>query len=78
MKCQECSGELKPKVEFFKQGNPDRFKEFQKKAKKEFGFDLPEPKGYNCIECCACYNEKFERERCNICWSGNDNTTQES
>lgn len=68
MKCKECGGKLKPKIDFFNQDNPNGFKEIQEDIKKEFKFDLPELTGYNCIKCGACYDANFNREKYNIGW----------
>ena len=67
-KCKECGGELKPKIDFFNQDNPNGFKELQKDIKKEFKVDASKLPGYNCIECGACYDENFKRENINMAW----------
>lgn len=66
--CEECGGELKPKVDFFKQKGEKHYQEMKEKFKKEFGQELPEPEGYNCIKCGACYSTDFKREKFNIGW----------
>lgn len=67
-KCRECGGELKLKIDFFKLDEKNRLEKMNESFKKKFGNDLPTPKGYNCIECGACYDEKFEREELNVGW----------
>jgi len=57
-RCDECDGEIKLKIDFWKQ-DPDgkdweRFKKIQKEMKKEDG-TFWEPEGYNCIKCGKCY-----------------------
>jgi hypothetical protein len=68
MRCKECGGELRPKADFFKQDGPEKYEEIKKKFKKEFGTDLPEPTGYNCIKCGACYDNNYKREEINLGW----------
>lgn len=69
-RCKECGGELRLKIDFFKQDGEDRLEKLKKSFKKKFSVNLPELKGYNCIECGACYDEKFEREELNVGWLG--------
>ena len=64
-KCEECGGELKPKIEFY---GKDHFKKLQKSFKKKFKEELQEPKGYNCIVCGLCYDENFKKENHSIGW----------
>ena len=65
-----CNGELKPKIDFFKQDGENEFKKIQKNFKKMFGKPLEVSEGYNCIECGACYDENFKRESYNMAWLG--------
>ena len=63
MKCKECNGKLKLKKTLFNQ-SPSMKKRF----KEQFGKELPEPQGYNCINCGACYDKHFKREKHNLLW----------
>lgn len=72
-----CGGELKPKLEFFKNDGEDKFKEMQQSFKKMFGKrkdykPLELPKGFNCIVCGKCYNEDFKKENYSIGWLGGE------
>ena len=68
-----CNGELKPKIDFFKQNGENKYKEVQEDFKKQFGRSLEEPTGYNCVECGACYDDNFKREAYSIGWLGDKN-----
>ena len=72
-KCKKCGGELKPKIDFFRQNDKNGFKKIQESFRKEFGKELPEPKGYNCISCGACYDQDLKREKLNLAWLGGKN-----
>jgi len=70
MKCDECDGEVKPKIDFYKQDKDgkdwEQFKKIEKQMKKE-GIDW-EPKGYNCIKCGKCWDELFQQEQIRMGW----------
>ena len=61
---QVCGGELKPKIDSFKQNG--ELKKMKEKFRRQFNKEFPEPEGYNCIVCGACYDEHFVREKWNI------------
>lgn len=69
LKCN-CGGEIKPMMDFFKQDDPEgkRREKMQKNFKKIFGKDLPDFKGFNCIECGQAYNEQLQKEPWKLGW----------
>lgn len=60
-KCIECKGSLKPKLDLFKDVIENIKKEYEKA-----GVEYYEPEGYHCVECGACYDKNYKRQKINI------------
>lgn len=66
--CDECNGEIKPHIDFYKQRGEEQFQKFKKSFEKKVGRPLEDDGSFNCLECGKMWGKNWKPMKMRLAW----------